>query len=144
MDNLEFRQGTKGKKEWLWTLYRSTLKEHVDNAWGWDENFQFESFNKYLRVEEFCLIYQNNKPVGGYLLQDKKDHYWLEMILIDAKHQNKGIGTKVICDILKQNCSDIKPLEFNVIKGNRAIELYKRLGFHVYDEDDNFYKMTMG
>lgn len=118
------------------------MKEHVERAWGWKEKFQLESFDKHLPSNEFQIIYNHKSRVGAYLLKDKSDHFWLEMILIDPAYQNLGIGTKLINGILNNTCSSTKPLRFSVIKGNPAINLYKRLGFSIYGEDDNFYKMT--
>jgi len=138
----DIRPGVKSDRDWLWSLYCSSMREHVERAWGWDEKFQLESFDKYLPAEEFQLIYKNNIPIGAYLLKDNHDHFWLEMLLIDPEYQNQGIGSKVLINIVSTKCTSQKPLKFSVIKSNPAYRLYKKLGFILYDEDESFYKMT--
>lgn len=138
----DIRPGMRSDRDWLWSLYCLTMRKHVERAWGWDEKFQLESFDKYLPAEGFQLIYKNSIPIGAYLLKDKNDHFWLEMLLICPDYQNQGLGTKVLNNIVATKCTPQKPLKFSVIKSNPAFNLYKRLGFHLYDENDSFYKMT--
>ena len=62
----------------------------------------------------------------------------LDEIYLEEEYRNKGIGTKIIMDILNNN--DVVYLW--VYKENeKAISLYKKLGFNVIKETESRYYM---
>ena len=62
----------------------------------------------------------------------------LDEIYIESDFRNKGIGTKIIKEILQEN----KVVYLWVYKENeKAISLYKKLGFKVVDETDTRFFM---
>ena len=66
-------------------------------------------------------------------------NYEIGNICIIPEYQNKGIGTKIIKDIItlyKKN-----DIELQCFKTNPVKKLYERLGFRVYKETDFHYKM---
>lgn len=71
-------------------------------------------------VDEFIVIYSFLKPIGVYLIKDKK----LDTLYIEEKYRNKGYGSKVLKKIKDQF------IEGKVRKENKkAIEFYKRNGY---------------
>lgn len=71
-------------------------------------------------VDEFIVIYSFLKPIGVYLIKDKK----LDTLYIEEKYRNKGYGSKVLKKIKDQF------IEVKVRKENKkAIEFYKRNGY---------------
>ena len=80
----------------------------------------------------------NDKPVGSALLyvqsMEKIKHHSLFAIIVDPKFRNKGIGTKLINELIKIAKNDFK-LEFlnlEVYENNPAKRLYDRFGFKVF------------
>ncbi len=63
------------------------------------------------------------------------------MLLVSNKVQRKGLGTAIIKKLQTGSERSGKPLKLSVIKVNPAKEFYCRLGFHVYDQDESFFKM---
>ena len=62
----------------------------------------------------------------------------LDEIYLEEEYRNKGIGTEIIKDILNNN--DVVYLW--VYKENeKAISLYKKLGFNVIEETESRYCM---
>jgi putative acetyltransferase len=88
----------------------------------------------------------NGVPCGItnlYLQPYKKlAHQCLFAIIVDEKYRGKGIGTKLMTDLLALAKEKFK-LEFlhlEVYDGNPAIHLYQRLGFVEYGRQRHFIK----
>ena len=59
-------------------------------------------------------------------------------IRIIEKAQNKGIGTLFILHLIKLSKEFCIPIYIGVMKTNPAQNLYKRLGFELYNPDDEY------
>ena len=76
--------------------------------------------------------------IGCILLTNNDNGKLLDEIYLEEEYRNKGIGTKIIMDILNNN--DVVYLW--VYKENeKAISLYKKLGFNVIEETESRYYM---
>ena len=77
----------------------------------------------------FWFICLNDTPVGFVHLGNrggKPD--WIEDLFVEPAHQNQGIGTQVVRDIIEQTAP--QPLMLYVFTQNTdAVRLYERLGF---------------
>lgn len=72
----------------------------------------------------------------------KFEHQCLITIIVDAKHRNKGIGTRLLTDLhtLAKDKFQLELLHLEVYEGNPAINLYRRAGYTVYGEQRKFTK----
>ena len=107
-------------------------------------NEEIDKINKYIingiprLINDYCNIIVDNKIVGCLLLINKDDGKLLDEIYLEEEYRNKGIGTEIINDILNNN--DVVYLW--VYKENeKAISLYKKLGFNVIEETESRYCM---
>ena len=107
-------------------------------------NEEIDKINKYVTSEvprlinDYCNIIVDNKIVGCLLLTNKDDGKLLDEIYLEEDYRDKGIGTKIIKNILNNN--DIVYLW--VYKENeKAISLYKKLEFYVIKETESRYYM---
>ena len=141
---MQIRQGSPSDASWLYLLYCTTMRVHIENTWGWDEKFQRNGFKSNLPPEKFKIIALNEKDVGAFLVDEEPDHFWIEMLLVQPDMQGRGIGTKILKMLQVVSQKHQKPIKLSVIKTNPARHFYHRLGFQVYDEDDAFFKMKWG
>ena len=89
-------------------------------------------------IQLYNLIVVNENNVGCVLVRPYKDGHLLDEIYLESAYRNQGIGTSIICDILKQYAV----VYLWVYKNNyKAIRLYKRLGFEVSEETETRYLM---
>lgn len=89
-------------------------------------------------IQLYNLVVVNENNVGCVLVRPYKEGYLLDEIYLESAYRNQGIGTSIILDILKQYAV----VYLWVYKKNqKAICLYKRLGFNVLEETETRYLM---
>ena len=89
-------------------------------------------------INNYYNIIIDENIVGCVLLTNIDDGKLLDEIYLEEQYRNKGIGTNIIKNILKQN----NIVYLWVYKKNiKAIKLYKRLGFNIIEETDTRYYM---
>ncbi len=141
MKGYQLRNGTQSDKTWLYELYCKTMKPCIEATWGWDEEFQFTGFNENLSPVSWAIINSKLGDIGGFVLKEKSDCLWLEMIIVKQEYQKSGVGKSVVKymqDIAAEKCL---PLRLSVIKANPVKPFYLKLGFNQYNEDESFYKL---
>ncbi len=136
------RQGTTADEAWLYELYCTTMRTYIEKTWGWDEAFQKHEFKTNLHPTRFKIVIVRGNDVGAYLISEAPDHYWLKMLIITPEMQKHGLGTEIVRKLQAESERSGKQLKLSVLRVNPAKELYSRLGFQIYDEDESSYKMV--
>ena len=105
---------------------------------------EIEEIEEYVKKEvldninNYFTININKQIIGCLLITNYEDGKEIAELYLEEEYRNKGIGTKIINNIIKEN--DI--LYLWVYKLNKkAISLYKRLGFKTIDETSTRYLM---
>lgn len=129
--------------EFIYELKKSAYKEYVEANWGvWDEIAQREYFKKFIEFykDTTYLIEFDEKVIGFY--NDEflgNGDYEVGNICIIPEYQGKGIGTKILKDILEQYKD--KNINIQYFKQNPVGNLYERLGFILNGETKTHYQM---
>lgn len=134
----KFRKCEYSDLEYILKLKEQTIKWYIEIIYGWDIDIQREKTKHELdkHIKDMRVIIVDNKDAGLTTFYKEEDKYVVGLIMVDPIHQGKGIGAKIIndyIDIAKKENTDIY---IKTYKLNPAKELYKRLGFIQYDEDD--------
>ena len=68
-------------------------------------------------------------------VSERDTDYNLAQIQLLEEFCGRGIGTLLIRELLERALRDGKTVSLSAVRNNRAIELYKRLGFRIVDPD---------
>jgi len=84
------------------------------------------------------LYYLENDTIGYGHIESEDDKNWLGMFITDT-YRGKGIGNIILEDLLNNS---FKETHLTVDKKNvSAINLYKKYGFNIENEENNYYLM---
>lgn len=118
-------------RAWLESLRREAYRQLFDFTWGgWDEERHQRHFSAFLEGEHIQIIEVSNSPVGVLQIFESADEIEIGEIQILPSFQRKGLGKKVLNDVIMgaKNCSKNVILSTG-LKNSGAFELYKKLGF---------------
>jgi ribosomal protein S18 acetylase RimI-like enzyme len=96
--------------------------------------------NEYPNVNDFVIMV-NSEQAGRLQLENNASSLRIINISLLPAFHKKGIGAKIIKDILAEADLKNKPVYLEVDKVNPAFNLYSRLGFEVYHQDEIKYSM---
>ena len=127
----------------VYEVKKEAYRKYVEENFGqWDEEVQKEYFDKFINAvkENAYIIEYDNKDIGFYNGEVLGNgDYEIGNICIIPEYQGKGIGTKVLKDIIKQNIKRNIGLQY--FKQNPVGDLYQRLGFVLVGESEYHYQM---
>jgi ribosomal protein S18 acetylase RimI-like enzyme len=129
----------------LFTLYCSTREDEIA-SWGWDSaqreaflQMQFRAQQQHYRTldapAEQYIVCREDSPIGWVVTISEQQVLWLAEIALLPDQRNRGIGAALIQDLLATAAKAGNIVRLHARRGNRAIELYRRLGFRVVADD---------
>ena len=148
---LSLRPATTADEAFLLKLFASTRADEL-SLMNWDENqkqvfitMQFKAQGQQYVMNyphaEHRIVLWNGEPVGRLLLDRGELGLTLVDIALLQTHRNKGIGTVLIQEIVKEALAAAKPIRLHVFCSSAAKRLYERLGFSQIGEDAAYLEM---
>jgi RimJ/RimL family protein N-acetyltransferase len=129
----------------LYQLYASTrIEEMRQTTWSDQQkhdfllqqyNAQHSHYFSHYPKGDYLIVEKNKKPIGRiYLDRDEKSICLLDIALI-PESRNKGLGTELLKQLIKEAQEGQKKITIHVESFNPAYQLYQKLGFkHVEDK----------
>ena len=108
---------------------------------SWDEAAARERLASSLHRLPAQLICLKGLRIGWIQVSQTSAGFHLHQVHIRGAYRNRGIGSRLIGDILERARGLGLPVSLNVIRGNPAISLYARLGFQVVGHDRDLLRM---
>jgi ribosomal protein S18 acetylase RimI-like enzyme len=128
-------------KNYLWQTYKNAMQAHIEKIWGWDLEWQIADFDKNLSKYITSLIISDDKTIGYIQYKIENKQGYINMLILLPEQQSQGLGKALLNDFIKDN--NLITLSLRCFKVNkRAFKFYKREGFEIIDEDENFYLLT--
>ena len=112
------------------------MKPLLSRLDAWDEAGVLAKFRSDYRADEIRIITVGGREVGFFHVEEKHGEISLAQIHIEAPYRSRGIGTRLIKDLLREARANSKPVSLSVVKHNPAQTLYERHGFKVMGEDE--------
>ncbi|NOH33562.1 GNAT family N-acetyltransferase [Vibrio chagasii] len=122
----------------LFDCVKQGIFEHVDNVFGWDDEFQRYRLSNDYQPSWFHWVYKGSQKVGLTCFKPYDNAYHVHLLIIFPQHQSQNIGQQVM--MLIQNKARIeqrKQVTLSSFRDNtRAIQFYEALGYQVVDDSD--------
>jgi ribosomal protein S18 acetylase RimI-like enzyme len=122
-------------------LYLQSTKGLLAPGRRWDRARQLKRFARGYKREYVQLIRYHGADVGWTQISESAESFHLHQIHLLVRVRGRGIGTFFITALQERARARGKPVSLNVMRGNRAIALYKRLGFRIVGKDDEKFRM---
>ncbi len=140
---LKLRPATLEDTEFLFHLLKATMREYVDQTWGWDEEWQQAYFQMRFDPTKNQIIVLDDQDIGVMSTEKRENEIFLSSIYILPEYQGQGIGTQLLKSLLAEAFGEGLPVTLRVLKVNPARRLYERLGFSVIRETETHYLMKV-
>jgi ribosomal protein S18 acetylase RimI-like enzyme len=141
MGELIFRNATPADETFVNDLIRTTMREYVEATWDSDKDrVHYYEINKF-QLNGTKIIQLDGVDVGRMTVTRKREVIVLDEIQVLPEYQGRGLGSQAIQGLLAEATEKRIPVELMLLKLNPAKRLYDRLGFEVYQEDEERYYM---
>ncbi len=134
------RDACKEDKELLIKYKLSTIYEYAfditDEEKERIKQYVYDSIEK--EIVKYKIVLVDEEVAGAYLVVDDETGKMLDEIYIEEEYRGQGIGKSILEDIIsKSNVVTLRVYK----KNERAIKLYKSLGFEVEKSTETRYFM---
>ena len=127
---LSRRAASAADRDWARAVHHAALREVVERQFGvWDEPLQDRFFACEWVAAPFEVVAWDGRPCGYVCVEDRPGDVHLRELVIAPDHQNRGIGTAIVEDAIERARRRRVPVVLQALHQNRAIALYRRLGF---------------
>ena len=136
---IKFRNVDDKDQLFIEKVYRSTREKELSlTNWPEDQKQRFVIMQFMAQLTDYkinfkdathqVILYQK-KPAGRLYLWESDQEIRVIDITLLPEFQNKGIGRKILTDIIETAKQKNKKVTLHVVHGNPAKKLYERLGF---------------
>jgi ribosomal protein S18 acetylase RimI-like enzyme len=138
---LALRKAATSDADQLFDGYEATVGPYVQRIWGWDRHFQRRRFRERYALADFRVIERAGRFAGALHVERSAERIYLALIYVLPELQGRGIGGRLVRELIQEGRSTATPVALTVIDGNPARGLYERLGFKVIARDNHSSRM---
>ena len=150
-DEISFRSIGDEDRPFLRRLYASTRADELAVV-DWTEEqkeeflgFQFGAQHDYYQEQfpdaRFDLVLVDGEPAGRLYVDRREDEIRLIDIALLPDYRRRGIGGRLMSEVLDQGREAGLPVQIHVEQNNPAMRLYDRLGFQRVEEHGVYWLM---
>jgi GNAT superfamily N-acetyltransferase len=132
LDGIRLRQAKATDAEFIYGLVEATMRVYVEQIWGsFSEEYNRKNIAESIGTGTYSLIEHEGLDIGALAVERHSTHIQLTQIYILPSHQNRGIGTSLVRELVREAKETGRPLRLRVLSVNPARTLYEREGFMV-------------
>ena len=121
-------------------LMNLTIRPWVEVTFArWNPEMAHDSIHDDVVNQRASLIMVDDQIAGVLAIRDESQRLHLEKIYIYPDFQRRGLGTRVVSDVIARAAN--RPVTLRVLIVNPARALYERLGFVVTETTSEFHFM---
>ena len=125
----------------LFELHSVSMSSIVDKVFGWDEGRQRAIFCEKFNTTDHFWILLDEESVGAIRLKELPGLLEIRSLEIYPRYHNQGIGTALIKHLIHRAHYEKINLLLRAFQINPAINLFMRMGFKIYDENDTHFML---
>jgi ribosomal protein S18 acetylase RimI-like enzyme len=128
--------------EFLFHVFKMSLGPYIEQTYGpWQEDEQRARFFERTKPETHHIVERAGQPIGSLNVTWLPGEVKLNQVFLLPPFQSRGIGSRLVRQVLADAESAGLPVRLRVLKVNPAQRLYERLGFVVNGETDTHFLM---
>ena len=132
MSDLVLRPARADDRDFFFELRRDGFRAYAEQVFGpWDDAYQRGSADRDLDELPVEIVERAGARIGYQIVLRHPDHWFLDEIAVVAAERGRGLGTRLVTDIMCAAAAAGLPLRLSVLHVNPAQRLYARLGFKV-------------
>jgi ribosomal protein S18 acetylase RimI-like enzyme len=140
-DGLTLRPARDEDHGFALALYLESTKPLLIALRRWDEEQLLARFAQGFKLEQIRVLSSAGVDIGWMQVSESVEELHLDQLHLVDHARNHGIGTHLIQALKNQATASDRAVALNVIRGNRAQQLYERLGFRVVGGDEERVRM---
>jgi len=134
---IAFRKAVPTDRPFVERVYFTTHRHIIEALFGWrGDDVERRKFEESYDEASTAIIVVQGEDVGWLTVRRRPDQLDLDSIYLRGESQRQGIGTRIICDLIREAAAAGVPLRLSTAKINDARRLYQRLGFRTTGEDE--------
>lgn len=116
-------------------LYLESAERYLSKIGRWSRPRLASKFRRGYKQAQTRVICIGGEGIGWLQVAEFVGRIHLRQLHLVVPHRGRGIGTRLIEDLLARATALGKPVTLEVMHGNRARRLYLRLGFRQTGQD---------
>lgn len=139
---ISFRPAQSTDLPLMFAILERNMTGYFLATWNaWNSGFQRQRFEQNFVVEQSQLILADGAPIGFLVCEQRPDVFFIHNIQIVSDWQRRGIGGRILSQLLDDARNRRLKVQLEVLKANPSQRLYERLGFRVVDDEETHYVM---
>ena len=124
------RPGLVTDVEFARSVHHRAYRDVVVAQYGqWNEEAQDQFFIAAWSLAPHDVILCDDVRCGYLCAEDRDDNIHVRELVVDPDYQGQGIGTYILRDVIERAIARGVPVLLATHQLNRAVNLYRRLGF---------------
>jgi len=150
-ESITLRPATEDDQDFLLSLFKSSRGDDLRGL-GWSEErigeflaMQYEAQQNFVTTDHPKLndqiVLADGTPVGHLAVEQRPNEIRIVDLSLLPDYRNRGTGVMLIQELQTQATAAKRPLRLQVIRFNRAVGLFERLGFRRTSETGTHFQM---
>jgi GNAT superfamily N-acetyltransferase len=126
-DAIRLRQAEATDADFIYRVVEATMRDYVEQIWGsFSEDYNRKNTAESIAAGICSVIEWEGQDIGVLAVERQPSHIQLAQIYVLPSHQRRGIGTRLIRDLVREARESGRPLRLRVLSVNPARRLYER------------------
>ena len=131
------RQATEADTAFARRVHHAAYRDVVERQFGaWNEADQDRFFESDWRDAAFEIVLADGTPCGYTCIEDRAADVHVRELVVAPDFQGRGIGTTILREVIERAEARGVPAHLGTFRTNRALDLYRRLGFREIERTD--------